>query len=106
MQPCVIFSTIRFFADDTRILKHISCSKHVHELQEYLDSVVNWARKNNMALHEDKFEYMFYKHQPNTTLYELPFIAEEFSYCISNGDSLRGGGGGQAFQFWKQDFDL
>ena len=88
MQHCVMFSTIRFFADDTRILKHISCSKHVHELQEDLDSVVNWARKNNMALHEDKFEYMVYKHQPNATLYELPFIAEEFSYSISNGDSL------------------
>ena len=33
-------------------------------------------------------EYMVYKHQPNATLYELPLIAEEFFYCISNGDSL------------------
>ena len=29
---------------------------------------------------------MVHKHQPNATLYELPFIAEKF--CISNGDSL------------------
>ena len=36
MQFCIKHSIIRFFADDTRILKHISCQKHVSELQEDL----------------------------------------------------------------------
>ena len=81
MRHCVMFSTIRFFADDTRILKHISCSNT-------LIVSFNWARKNIMALNEDKFEYMVHKHQPNVTHHELLFIVDAFSYCISNGYSL------------------
>ena len=56
MQLCIKHSIIRFCADNTRILKHISCQKHVSELQEVLNSVIQWAYQNNMALHEDKFE--------------------------------------------------
>ena len=88
MQLCFKHSIIRFFADDTRILKHISCQKHVSELQEDLNSVIQWANQNNMALHEDKFELMVHRHCPQSLLYELPFTADEMSYKVSTGDVL------------------
>ena len=88
MKLCVKKSTIRFFADDTRILKHIFCDTHVKELQQDLNSVIEWAKHNNMALHEDKFELMVHKHCPNFGLYELPFISEEMTYSTSSGDAL------------------
>ena len=88
MQLCIKHSIIRFFADDTRILKHISCQKHVSELQEDLNSVIQWANQNNMALHEDKFELMVHRHCPQSLLYELPFTADEMSYKVSTGDVL------------------
>ena len=53
MQLCIKHSIIRFFADDTRVLKHISCQKHVSELNE------------------DKFQLTVHKHIPQSLLYEL-----------------------------------
>ena len=88
MEGCVSHSTIRFFADDTRILKHISCSQHVTELQQDLFSVIQWAKQNNMALHEDKFEYIVHRCTPRSSFYELPFIAGQFSYSVATGDTL------------------
>ena len=88
MQLCIKHSIIRFFADDTRILKHISCQKHVSELQEDLNSVIQWANQNSMALHEDKFELMVHKLCPQSLLYELPFVADKMSYKVSTGDVL------------------
>ena len=88
MSLCINHSIIRFFADDTRILKHIFNENHVAELQEDLDHVIEWATHNNMSLHEDKFELIVHKHAHKSTLYELPFIAELLTYKISNGDSI------------------
>ena len=69
MEHCIAHSIIRLFVDDTRILKHISCSNHVVELQCDLDSVFKWANDNNMALREDKFEYIVHKCKPNSSFY-------------------------------------
>ena len=41
MQHCVKFSIIRFFADDTRIMKRIMSEMNVEELQEDLNAVSN-----------------------------------------------------------------
>ena len=89
MSLCIKHSVIRFFADDTRILKHIFNEGHVIELQEDLNHVIEWAKCNNMLLHEDKFELIIHKHAQRSTLYELPFIAEFLTYKISNGDYLQ-----------------
>ena len=72
MESCVKHYTIRFFADDTRILKHI---------HSYLE--------NNMTLHEDKFEYIAHRHSPNSLILQLPFISELFVYTVSSGRQLR-----------------
>ena len=88
MQLCIKYSTIRFFADDSRILKHISCQQHVKELQEDLNNVILWASQNNMSLHEDKFELITHKTCLHSLLYELPFTACEFTYTVSTGEVL------------------
>ena len=55
---CVSDSVIRCFADDTRLMRSISTCNDMILLQHDLDRVVEWSLRNNMALHEDKFEYM------------------------------------------------
>ena len=62
MKVCIKSSVIRFFADDTRILKHIFGESDVQELQDDLNRIIQWAKENNMALHEDKFEVI--RHGP------------------------------------------
>ena len=47
---CVLHSTLRCFADDTRICRSISGSHNVTELQSDLDKVTEWSSRNNMAL--------------------------------------------------------
>ena len=49
---CVLHSTLRCFADDTRICRSISNSYNVTELQSDLDEVTKWSSRNNMALHD------------------------------------------------------
>ena len=88
MQHCVKFSIIRFFADDTRIMKRIMSEMNVEELQEDLNAVSNWAAQNNMVLHEDKFELIVHRHSTRLDIYELPFTFESMIYQTSNGDPL------------------
>ena len=88
LDHCVKHSTVRFFADDTRISKQISSENDVELLQNDLNSVITWSRDNNMVLHEDKFNLIIHKHQPKSTIYELPFVSETMTYHISNGSSL------------------
>ena len=89
MECCVKHSTIRFFADDTRILKNIYSSINVELLQQVLNSIIKWARENNMALHEDKFECIVHRHSPNSLLIQLPFTSEHCVHTISNGRQLQ-----------------
>jgi len=51
-------STIRCFADDSRVSKEIKGEDDVTKLQHDLDKVMQWSLNNNMTLHEDRFEYM------------------------------------------------
>ena len=45
MKTCVKHSTIRFFAEETRILKHIHNSSDVDLLQQDLNSVIKWQER-------------------------------------------------------------
>ena len=44
-----------FFADYTRIMKHIACIADHDALQSDLSAISGWAKRNNMKLHERKF---------------------------------------------------
>jgi len=47
-------SSIRFFADETRISKQIFQSEDTALLQTDLDTVLRWSRENNMKLHDQE----------------------------------------------------
>ena len=88
MKLCVTGSIIRFFADDTRILRHIYSLADAEILQHDLNCVVKWAKCNNMALHEDKFELLVHKHCPQNTLLDHPFAILTQVYQVSDGNML------------------
>ena len=88
MKLCVTGSIIRFFADDTRILRHIYSMSDTKILQHDLECVIRWAKTNNMALHEDKFELLIHKHCPQSTLFDVPFNILAQTYQVSSGNIL------------------
>ena len=77
-----------FFADDTRISKQISCVNDCELLQNDLNSVIQWSTRNNMELHQQKFELLNHRYQSNNTLCQLPFGCQLLTYKISDGDTL------------------
>ena len=88
MKLCVTGSIIRFFADDTRILRHIYSLQDADVLQKDLCRVIDWAKCNNMALHEDKFELLVHRHSPCNTLLDQPFAVMTQTYEVSDCNML------------------
>ena len=58
LEQVVTSSTVSFFADDTRVSKQISCYEDCMLLQDDLYKILDWSRRNNMKLHEQKFELL------------------------------------------------
>ena len=83
-------STIRCFADDTRLSGKIGIDEDCSKLQENLNAVTTWSEENNMKLHQDKFEYL--SHRNNKSLLdELPFATEHFQYHTNRAVGLADG---------------
>ena len=85
---CVSHSTLRCFADDTRICIFISDSNNVNELQSDLVEVTNWSSRNNMALHVHKLKHIRHLANRRNPLHQLPFAHEHFQYTTSTGTYL------------------
>ena len=80
-------STMRFFADDTKISKRIASHEDHVILQEDLQSTLEWSKRNNMQLHEQKFELMVHKADPvksHWRIEQIPFTASLYSYNVSS----------------------
>ena len=84
IEQCISASTIRCFADDTRVSISVKTEQDVSKLQEDLYSVISWSERNNVALHKEKFEYICHRYNKNDSLSELPFTCELFQYSVSN----------------------
>ena len=82
---CISNSTIRCFADDTKISRAISEESDMKGLQDDLNAVTEWSKRNNMTLHEDKFEYICHAALKHNTLLELPFTNDILQYSTSKG---------------------
>lgn len=80
---CICNSTLRCFADDTRMMKRITWACDVPVLQKDLDTVIKWSERNNMALHEDKFEFIRHSLFKWNQLHNLPMTAEYNQYETS-----------------------
>ena len=77
-------STVSFFADDTRVSKQIGSYVDCLMLQEDLYSILDWSRRNNMKLHEQKFELLNHLHNSSNSCSELPFYSETLFYKVSS----------------------
>ena len=84
LDQVVTSSRVSFFADDTRVSKQISCLEDCQLLQDDLYRILDWSRRNNMKLHEQKFELLNHLHAKNSVLSELPFYTETLSYHVSS----------------------
>ena len=88
LEHCLTASTSGSFADDTRLSKTISCCRDKNILQEDLNLVIEWSKKNNMKLHESKFELLTYTTPKSYLLQHLPFTAELQQYTTSSGQDI------------------
>ena len=88
LNNCLEGSSSGSFADDTRLSKSIACCSDVLILQQDLLNVIKWAKSNNMALHEDKFELLSYRTPRSKLLQELPMTAEWEQYTTSSGQDI------------------
>ena len=84
LESAVSSSRVSFFADDTRVSKLISCTEDCLSLQTDLDNILEWSRRNNMKLHEQKFELLNHLHNKRGQLSDLPFFMETLLYQVSS----------------------
>ena len=80
LQKC----SLKSFADDTKLSLAISSQDDAHKLQSDLNKVMKWAETNNMALNEDKFEFMKHYYQFDSNILQLPFSYYESCYKTQN----------------------
>ena len=83
LEDVVKSSRVSFFADDTRVSKQIDCIEDCLLLQEDLYSIIEWSRRNNMQLHEKKFELLNHLHNEKCDTSEFPFHVETLIYRVS-----------------------
>ena len=88
LEQVVASSTVSFFADDTRVSKQIRCYDDCLMLQEDLFRILDWSRRNNMKLHEQKFELLNHLHNSSSSCSELPFFTETLFYKLSSDKEL------------------
>ena len=88
LENCLSGSTSGSFADDTRLSKIISCCEDKDILQEDLINVIEWSLRNNMKLHESKFELLSYNTPKSFLLQQLPFTAQWSQYSTPSGQDI------------------
>ena len=76
------------FADDTRLMKAVTSVADTSLMQRDLNATVGWSQRNNMLLHESKFELLCYLSGRHSLLKELPFSFEFYSYTTPAGFPL------------------
>ena len=74
-------SLLSSFADDTTISKGVNDASGVQHLQQDLNTVFAWAKKNNMVFNEEKFEIM--RCGPNRVIKETTKLMTEHGHDIS-----------------------
>lgn len=79
-------SQVSSFADDTRILKKVSCVADSHLLQDDLQALYTWAAENNMSFNSNKFVHMAYNIGKKSKLHT--YLAPDGS-CIETKDTVK-----------------
>ena len=76
------------FANDTHIKKAISSVQDTVLLQENLNNAIDWSDRNNMLLHQKKFELVTHLAGQRNNLQELPFQNEYSEYYTADGSVI------------------
>ena len=76
LEQVVTSSTVCFFADDTKVSKQTSCYEDCMLLQDDLYKILDCSRRNNVKLHEQKFELLNHFHSSKSSTYELPSLSK------------------------------
>ena len=71
-------SSIKIFADDSKLSRQIKFTDDHEALQKDLESVIEWSSTNNMELNESKFELLQHGYYEET----------KSSYTLPNGNEL------------------
>ena len=82
-----LYIIIICFADDTWLSMKIDVAVDYAKLQEDLNAVIELSTKNNMQLHEDKFELLSLNCR-NDAIKELPFGNKNCHYDTANGVTI------------------
>ena len=88
LESCIFHSLLSSFADDTRIIRAITCVKDMTLLQQDLLNVSQWSKENSMVLHEKKFELLCHLSNKDSTLHQMPFTSELYEYSTSSGAAI------------------
>ena len=60
ISDCNLMSTVRMFADDTRVIKHVRTEEDTENFQADLEKLYSWQEENNMMFNSAKFEVIRY----------------------------------------------
>ena len=88
LSSCIKHSVVSSFADDTRLKKSITKVHDTQLLQEDLNSAISWSERNNMKLHQSKFELICHSSDQSNLLTELPFYSQYKEYETADGSII------------------
>ena len=84
LESCIKHSIVSSFADDTRLKKSIQSVNDTKKLQDDLVSTIEWSKRNNMQLHQSKFELLTHSTGRAKLLSELPFSTQFTEYSTQD----------------------
>ena len=79
-------SKLKSFADDTKLSRNVSCQADAVKLQHDLNRVMEWSVANNMALNEEKFQFLKHNYNFDPNITKLPF--GHYNSCYKTLDSI------------------
>ena len=88
LSSCIQHSVVSSFADDTRLKKSISSVSDTLLLQKDLESAIAWSDRNNMMLHQSKFELLSHRTGESNLISELPFSMQYSEYVTADGSVI------------------
>ena len=84
LASCIKHSVVSSFADDTRLKKSITSTNDTKNLQEDLECAIKWSERNNMKLHQSKFELLSHSTGRAKLISELPFSTQFTEYITED----------------------
>ena len=85
----VTSSSLRSFADDSRLTKAIFTQSDIADFQKDLDAVYSWANSNNMVFNETKFEMMRYCLKPTSCSHLETSVVDCSNRVISHKSTVK-----------------